>query len=130
MEQVKEYNHFNNGYSKASKALGIAAILSTFLVPVYLPFILGGLAIILAIISRGKYEIDSDGWIGITTGIVAIAVNIAMVFLAVYIFIKSQYVRDIINAQYMKMYGITFNSMIEKIIGNGFDLDMYLFRQH
>jgi len=126
MEQVKEFNHFNNGYSKASKALGIAAIISTFLLPVYLPFILGGLAIILAIISRGKYEMDSDGWVGVTTGIVAIVLNIAMIFLAVFIFIKSQYVRDVINAQYMQMYGTTFNSVIEEIIGGGFDLDMFL----
>lgn len=128
MEQVKEFNHFNNGYSKASKALGIAAVVSTFLMPVYLPFILGGLAVILALISRGKYEIDSDGWVGITTGIVAIVINIAMIFLAVFIFIKSQYVRDIINAQYMQMYGITFNTAIERIIGNGFDLDMWLLK--
>lgn len=126
MEQTKEFNHFNNVYSKASKAVGIAAIVSTFLMPVYLPFILGGLAIVLAIISRGKFEIDSDGWVGITTGIIAIVVNIAMVGLAVFIFIKSQYVRDMINAQYMQMYGITFNSMIEEMIGGGFDLDMYL----
>lgn len=128
MEQVKEFNHFNNGYSKASKALGIAAVVSTFLMPVYLPFILGGLAVILALISRGKYEIDSDGWVGITTGIVAIVINIAMIFLAIFIFIKSQYVRDIINAQYMQMYGITFNTAIERIIGNGFDLDMWLLK--
>lgn len=127
MEQTKEFNHFNNVYSKASKSLGIAAIISTFLIPVYLPFILGGLAIILAVISRGKYEVDSDGWVGITTGIIAIVVNIAMIGLAVFIFIKSQYVRDIINAQYMQMYGVTFNSVIEEIIGGGFDLDMYLF---
>lgn len=128
MEQVKEFNHFNNGYSKASKALGIVAVVSTFLMPVYLPFILGGLAVILALISRGKYEIDSDGWVGITTGIVAIVINIAMIFLAIFIFIKSQYVRDIINAQYMQMYGITFNTAIERIIGNGFDLDMWLLK--
>ena len=128
MEQVKEFNHFNNVYSKASKALGIAAVVSTFLMPVYLPFILGGLAVILALISRGKYEIDSDGWVGITTGIVAIVINIAMIFLAIFIFIKSQYVRDIINAQYMQMYGITFNTAIERIIGNGFDLDMWLLK--
>ena len=70
---------------------------------------------------------DSDGWVGITTGIIAIVVNIAMIGLAVFIFIKSQYVRDIINAQYMQMYGVTFNSVIEEIIGGGFDLDMYLF---
>ena len=128
MEQVKEFNHFNNVYSKASKALGIAAIVSTFLMPVYLPFILGGLAAILALISRGKYEIDSDGWVGVTTGIVAIVINIAMIFLTVFIFLKSQYFRDIINAQYMQMYGITFNTAIERIIGHGFDLDMWLLK--
>lgn len=128
MEQIKEFNHFNNGYSKASKALGIAAIVSTFLVPVYLPFILGGLAVILALISRGKYEIDSDGWIGITTGIVAIVINISMIFLVVYLFLKSQYFRDMLNVQYMQMYGITLNTAIERIIGHGFDLDMYLLK--
>lgn len=128
MEQIKEFNHFNNGYSKASKALGIAAIVSTFLVPVYLPFILGGLAVILAIISRGKYEIDSDGWVGLTTGIVAIVINISMIFLVVYLFLKSQYFRDMLNVQYMQMYGITLNTAIERIIGHGFDLDMYLLR--
>lgn len=128
MEQIKEFNHYNNGYSKASKALGIAAIVSTFLVPVYLPFILGGLAVILAIISRGKYEIDSDGWVGLTTGIVAIVINISMIFLVVYLFLKSQYFRDMLNVQYMQMYGITLNTAIERIIGHGFDLDMYLLR--
>lgn len=128
MEQIKEFNHFNNGYSKASKALGIAAIVSTFLVPVYLPFILGGLAVILALISRGKYEIDSDGWVGITTGIVAIVINVSMIFLVVYLFLKSQYFRDMLNVQYMQMYGITLNTAIERIIGHGFDLDMYLLR--
>jgi len=127
MEQARERMHINNGFSRASKALGIAAIVSTFIVPVYLPLILGGIAIIIALLSRGKEEIDADGWVGITTGIVAISVNIAMMIFVIVMFLTNTYFRDMINVQYMQLYGTTLNSAIEKIIGGGFDLDMYLY---
>lgn len=125
MEPTLEKKSFDNGFAKASKVLGILSLVSIIILPVYLPLICGGVAIILALLSRGDKEMDSNGWTGLSTGIVAIAVNIILVFAAIYIFMNNQFVRNAINAQYRELYGVSFTEMIEQSVGGDFDLDKY-----
>lgn len=126
MEQDEVYKPLDNGFAKLASVLGITAIVSTFFVPLYMPLICGAIAIILALLSRGKGELPSKAWTGVITGSIAIIINVAIAFSSIYLFMNNPIVRMSVNETSRKLYGYTINELIEESVGDGFDLEEYL----
>lgn len=126
----EEYNRMpvGNTFSKASKALGIASLVAFVVAPGILTLILGGLAIILAILSRGKAEIDSKGWAGITMGAVSVGMTIVIVVVTVWLFLCNATFRRIVNYNYKMMYGVNVEDMLQETFGEDFDITKYIKR--
>lgn len=68
-----------NNFSTAAMILGILAILSTFFLPIYLPFILGSLAILFALLSKGRApKLSGNAMVGTICGSIGIGINAAL----------------------------------------------------
>ena len=106
--------------------MGFASIVTTFFGLITVPMILGGMAVILALLSRGKGDMNGKAYMAFTCGSVAIILNILIVGYALYMFCFNPVFRSTVNEQSRRMYGYTINSMIEESIGGDFDLDAYL----
>ncbi len=129
------YNPYNNGnyyqppYKTPSSALENAAMIlsvmaaaATLTFTVYPSLILGVLAIIMAILSKGtKSELVSKAKRGILFGSIAIIVNIVILVTSVTLVFTNSEMRSILNQQTESIYGITFDEMIEQLDG-GTDL--------
>ena len=130
MEQPQENNTIyiplDNGFIKAASIMGFASIVTTFFGLITVPMILGGLAVILALLSRGKGDMNGKAYMAFTCGSVAIILNILIVGYSLYMFCFNPVFRSTVNEQSRRMYGYTINSMIEESIGGDFDLDAHL----
>ena len=130
MEQTTENNTiyipYDNGFIKAASIMGFASIVTTFFGLITVPMILGGMAVILALLSRGKGDMNGKAYMAFTCGSVAIILNILIVGYALYMFCFNPVFRSTVNEQSRRMYGYTINSMIEESVGGDFDLDAFL----
>lgn len=103
--------------AKAAMVLGIIAIVSCFTLQVYLPFVLGSIAIILALLSKGRRpKLFPNARTGIICAVSGIVLAIVIVFSAVYLYITSPYIRETVNQAFEEQYGITFDEAIEEIM--------------
>ena len=102
--------------SKAYEAYGLLTI----------PMVLGGLAIILALLSRGRGDMNSKAYMAFTCGSVAIILNILIICYALFMFCFNPVFRSTVNEQSRRMYGYTINDMINQSVGDNFDVESYL----
>ncbi len=103
--------------AKAAMIVGIIAIVSCFTFTVYPPFILGSIAITLALLSKGRRpKLFSNAKTGIICAVSGIALNTIIVTSIVYLVFTNPYIREMVNQEYEKQYGITFDEMIEEIM--------------
>ncbi len=99
-----------NGFSTAAMVLGILAILSTLVLPLYLPFIFGSLAILFALLSKGNADkLSGKAIAGATCGTVGIGLN-AAIFTASLFFLLSQ-------PELMIEAGKMYDETLEQIYG-------------
>lgn len=116
---MDEYNNIprKNGFVGASMALGIASIVSMVCMTVYLPFILGGLAIIFAILSKTNPEIpmEKKAKTGLTCGCIGLFGNLALIGVCVTLVFTNPTYRQQLNELCTQMYGQSFDQMLEQI---------------
>lgn len=99
--------------AKAAMVLGIIAIASCFTFTVYPPFILGSIAIVLALLSKGRRpKLFSNAKTGIICAVSGIVINTMIIVFIIFLLFTSPHLRDIFEEQ----YGITFDEMMEEII--------------
>ena len=114
--QIEQYRRAR--LERAAFRLGFIAILSTFLVPVFLPFILGSFSIILAVISKGSSrKFSRRGKQALFLGIAAIVINIAYLlyaFTTVYSMLSTPSGREQISELLYRMYGMTLEEFLEQ----------------
>ena len=107
-----------NGFATASLVTGICALLSVFTMTVIPPMILGGLSIILGLLSRGDVRLPhSFALIGIITSASALVINIVISVFAFYLVFTdpdaTQMYMDTLNDTYEQTLGITFEEFLE-----------------
>lgn len=103
--------------AKAAMIVGIIAIVSCFTFTVYPPFILGSIAIVLALLSKGRRtKLFSNAKTGIICAVSGIALNTIIVASIVYLIFTNPYVREMVNQEYERQFGTTFDEMIEEIM--------------
>ena len=106
--------------------LGIASVITAVFGLAPIPLMLGGIAIILAFLSRGKGPMSQRAIRGVTCGVVGITINIALVAYVIFLFFTNSAYRQIMNAQAELMYGYSMEELIESSFGTDIDLDKYL----
>ncbi len=112
---------------RTAAVFGIVAIFSTLFLPVVLPLALGSIAIVLAILSKGKQTAFTKGAKrAITAGIVALVLNLSILAAAVYgiyLFHTDPSARKEINRMSEQIYGYSFDDMLQQIM-NQYGIDL------
>lgn len=115
-----------NGMAKAAQILGVMAIISVFTMLIYPAFIMGALAIILAFLSKGAdLHMTDKAKTGMTTGIVAVVANIALIGVVLALLFSDGVYKQEINKVCKQMYGQTFDDMLNDAMDGSFDLEYY-----
>lgn len=108
-------------------ALGIAAIVTTFIMPVIVPGVLGSLSIILAILSTGREpRMPRMSKIALGCGITSIVVYIAFIGVVITVIINmvtNPTVRAQANEIMEQMYGYSFDDLLDEI-AQDYDADI------
>jgi len=113
-----------NGMARAARVCGILSVISIFTFMIYPAIVIGSLAIILALLSRGEEKNLSDmAKTGMTTGIIAMVVNVAILGMACMLLFSDGEYKAQINDTCKQMYGQTFDDMIEDAKDGSLDLE-------
>lgn len=99
-----------NSLATAAMALGILAIVTTMILPLYLPFILGSLAILFALLSRGSAtKLSGKATAGVTCGAIGLTINMAIFGFSTYLLLS--------NPNLITETAQIYDNMIEQIYG-------------
>ena len=105
-----------NSFARTAKILGIIALISVFTFTVYPAMILGALAIILAILSKGiEKGMHDNAKLGVITGIIALVMNVVIIGSSFYMIFTQPELRQQFNEMYESIYGESFNDTIDGI---------------
>ncbi len=112
---------------RTAAVLAVVSLLSTMFLPVILPLIFASIAIVLAIISKGRQESFSNGARrAFTVGIISLVLNIAVCAAAVYSFDRILHDSDAraeANRLMESMYGYSFDDLLNQVMDEyGIDL--------
>lgn len=118
----------NMGQTKGSKfeiaamVLGIASLASAVMFTVYIPFIVGGLAILFANLSRGKEkQYVGKARVAVITGMGGIILNTVIIALVLYAFFTIPAIREQVEAMVQQTYGMSFDEVVQSMLsGNSF----------
>lgn len=107
-----------NGFATASMVLGILAFISVFTMTVFPPLILGGLSIILGLLSRGsERKPGGNALIGIIVSTCALIINLSLCVTSFYaVFSNPEMTKEYfhtISEAYEQMTGIPFDELLE-----------------
>lgn len=108
---------FPNVFALFAKSLGIFSIFCAVFSVFFGSFICGGLAIILAILSKGyNTGMEKNAKIGIVTGMIGIVLQISMLAFSVYSIIHVPEFREQFNSLYEQMYGKPVDDSINEML--------------
>jgi len=122
------YEELRYKMSSYSKGIGIAAIVSAFILPGFfiLPMGLGALAILLAILSKGyNYKLGKNEKLGVILGSIAIGISVLISAYAVTTVISHpDELREIVESadsiygeDYKEIYGKSLMEMYDELLG-------------
>ena len=108
----------------ASLALGIATIVSAILGTVYFPFILGGISIVFALLSKiGDEKMVSKSRTGVICAIIGLVLNLFIVSTSIYRVFTDERTFNQFDRIYEQVYGESFRDMYKDVTGQDFPLD-------
>lgn len=133
-----EYNPNNNGYNPnypyynrnaynntvpggsfatAAMVLGIISIVTSFTFTVYPPFMVGSIAIILALLSKGRRpNLLSRARTGIICAVIGLVMNTIIVTASMVLLFTNPEVRAEVNKTFERQYGMSFDEMWEEMM--------------
>ena len=133
------YNYNNTGYNpnygryaypvnvsepgsklaNASMVLGIISIISCFSFTIYPAFITGSIAIVLALLSKGRMQkMLNKARTGIICATIGLVSNVLLITSCVTLYYTNDDVRAQVNQMYKEQYGQTLDEMIEEMLEN------------
>lgn len=111
------YNETGSGMANAAMILGIIAIVSSITFTIYPPFILGGIAIVLALLSKGRRpKLLSKAKTGIICATTGLILNTIIVTASITLLFTNPDVRNQVNETFEKQYGMSFDEMWKELI--------------
>lgn len=106
-----------NVFALFAKSLGTFSIFCAIFSVFIGSFICGGLAIILAFLSKGYHtKMEKNAKIGLTAGIIGIVFQLGVLGFSVYNIIHVPEFREQFNSMYEKMYGVPVDDSINDIL--------------
>ena len=113
----QEQKPFPNVFALFAKSLGVFSIFCAVFSVFFGTFICGGLAIVLAILSKGyNTKMDKNAKVGLATGIIGIILQISVLAFSVYNIIHVPEFREQFNSLYEQMYGEPVDDSINNIL--------------
>ena len=119
--------------ANAAMILGIISILSTILMTIYIPLILGSIAIILAILSKGSksHHMAGQAMTGLVCGVGGLVMNLGILITSLmFVFSHPELLQDAAktyDAQFEQIYGEStediFGQSLEDMINETFGLE-------
>ncbi len=108
---------FPNVFALFAKSLGVFSIFCAVFSVFFGTFICGGLAIVLAILSKGyNTKMEKNAKVGLATGIIGIILQISVLAFSVYNIIHVPEFREQFNSLYEQMYGEPVDDSINNIL--------------
>lgn len=112
--------HPGSGFATAALICGILAILSSFVIPVWVPAVFGGLSIILALLSKGSDKgMLPNAKVGVLTAGLGIALSILITVSSVVMIYTNPKMKEefhnSLNQTYQYMYGESFDDALKQI---------------
>lgn len=106
-----------NVFAMFARSLGIFSIFCAFFSVFFGAFICGGMAIILAILSKGyNTKMERNAKLGIVAGIIGIVFQLTTLTVSVYNIINVPEFREKFNSLYEQMYGAPVDDSINDIL--------------
>lgn len=103
----------NQGMIKAARVLGILTIVSACLMTVYLPYIFGGICVILAVLSMGDArKLDKQAQFGVMLAVVGMVFNTIIIVSSVYTVFTNPEAYSQFNEMFNQVYGTDFQDML------------------
>lgn len=112
--------HKGEGMATAAMVLGIISLVSLLFLQINIPFLLGGIAIILAILSRGgAKKLLGKAKAGLTCSIIALALDISFcvfaIWLAFVLPFRSPEFHEELNKACEEQYGVSYDELMEEL---------------
>lgn len=108
-----------NVFALFARSLGIFSIFCAFFSMFFGTFICGGLAVILALLSKGyNTKMEKNARIGFVSGIVGIIFQISVFIFSIYNILYVPEYRQQFNSIYEKMYGESLEDSLDDILNN------------
>ncbi len=113
-----------NAFAKASLTIGGIALVSVFTFTIFPAIILGALALILALMSRGaELTFHKTAKNGILLSVMAFIVNIALVGGTLGMIFGDNSYHEELNATYEEMFGMTYDEILEGVMDGSIETD-------
>ncbi len=113
-----------NSLARKAYILGIIGLISVFTFTVYPAMILGSLAIILALLSKGTdKKLHESAKTGVILGTIALAMNIALIGSSFYMIFTQPQLRQQFDEMYESIYGESFSDTINEIKNGTLDYE-------
>lgn len=111
------YAEPGSSLANAAMVLGIISIISCFTFTVYPAFILGSIAIILALLSKGRRpKLFPKARTGIICAVIGLVANTVLITSVMFLLFTDPDVRADVNRSFKKNYGMTFDEIMEEIM--------------
>lgn len=108
---------FPNVFALFAKSLGAFSIFCAVFSVFFGSFICGGLAIVLAILSKGyNTQMEKNAKIGLATGIIGVVLQIFLLGFSIYNIIHVPEFREQFNSIYEQMYGEPMDDSINEML--------------
>ena len=103
-----------NTMSTASMIMGILTIVTTIMCTVYIPFITCSLAVLFAILSKGKHKtMNSSARTGTIAGIAGLILNILLIAGVIYLYLNVPEIHEQANQMFEQQYGMSIDEMFK-----------------
>ena len=108
---------FPNVFALFARSLGLFALFCAIFGIFFGTFICGGLAIVLAILSKGYHtKMEKNAVIALASGIIAIVIQISTLTVNVYKIINVPEYRELFNSMYEQIYGEPVDESITELL--------------
>ena len=108
-----------NAMSTAAMIVGIIGAISTFLLPFYLPCLLGSISIVLGLLSKdGSNKLLSHAKAGILTSVCSLILNVFILIGCFYLVFHVPEFHAQFEQMYEQMYGESFDDTLGRALEN------------
>ena len=100
-------------YAMAARSLGVFALFASFFGLFYMAFIAGGIAVILASLSRGSGRtMNRNGRIGMVCAVLALVIQLSVLIIGIYALLYIPEYRMQVSDLYQEMYGQSLDEVV------------------